>query len=311
MAECMSTYRHSYQPINDGKVLPPIKFNQPPSFQLRDCGGHLAPRAFPLIPRGPHRRLYHERPLGPGLGTEDLHTERYLEAKPIVQTAPPRELVNNPPLLAKRRPSARKRNPPEKVIEAVTRLCDDVTYTSTTRHATEECKLPIKKVAPPQSTFEPNSDQVRLRPQKYAACPATWQKVAAQWDNVQTRQRQDRPREQIVRLNQSRLHRTGRRPVPQASRPVGELVARGNLRSPFVRQCPGYAGFTPRSPVEASLDADANSSQESIMKLSYKALPAGEYAVQPRAHKGPLSSTVTLTYPHNPFNKIESTVVTY
>ena len=34
--------------------------------------------------------------------------------------------------------------------------------------------------------------------------------------------------------------------------------------------------------------------------------PAEEYTVREFAHKGPLSRTVTLTYPYNPYNKVEN-----
>lgn len=69
-----TTYRYS------SHVLPPIKFNQIPSIQLTDHP-KLPPRQFPVIPRGPHRPLGLDLPLGQGLGTKDVNTDKLVSSE--------------------------------------------------------------------------------------------------------------------------------------------------------------------------------------------------------------------------------------
>ncbi|OPL20207.1 hypothetical protein AM593_01418, partial [Mytilus galloprovincialis] len=92
-----------------------------------------------------------------------------------------------------------------------------------------------------------------------------------------------------------------------------------------VRQCPGYAGFIPRQPPKIEMEREPERTHmTSVMKASYrflimllpleilefriesnaKELPNKEYRPQNFARKGPMSKTVTLTYPFNPFNKV-------
>ena len=68
-----TTYRDTYRP---SQTLPPIKFSQPPSFEIHGAK-HVQNREFPLIPSGPKRPLLIERPVAVGLGTSDVKTERY------------------------------------------------------------------------------------------------------------------------------------------------------------------------------------------------------------------------------------------
>ncbi|KAK7115011.1 hypothetical protein V1264_000961 [Littorina saxatilis] len=46
----------------------------------------------------------------------------------------------------------------------------------------------------------------------------------------------------------------------------------------------------------------------SLVNDSYIPLPGAEYKIQDDARKGPLSRTVTLTSPFNPFNKLQNDV---
>ncbi|VDI08280.1 Hypothetical predicted protein [Mytilus galloprovincialis] len=72
-----------------------------------------------------------------------------------------------------------------------------------------------------------------------------------------------------------------------------------------VRQCPGYAGFVPRQPPKIEMEREPERTHmTSVMKASYRELPNKEYRPQNFARKGPMSKTVTLTYPFNPFNKV-------
>ncbi|XP_048753015.1 spermatogenesis-associated protein 48-like [Ostrea edulis] len=75
--------------------------------------------------------------------------------------------------------------------------------------------------------------------------------------------------------------------------------------TPGVRQCPGYAGFVPRKPTAGDLQKRSEPTHMvSTMKANYRELPVDEYRKQTFAKKGPMSRTVTLTYPFNPYNKI-------
>lgn len=68
-----TTYRDNYRPYH---ILPPIKYFQPPAFELVEGVKHVQKREFPLIPAGPHRRL--EIDIAPtlGVGSKDVNTER-------------------------------------------------------------------------------------------------------------------------------------------------------------------------------------------------------------------------------------------
>jgi len=326
-ATYFTTYKEAYKPA-PGDILPPIKYNQPPGIQHKDINLHqLPPRQFPVIPCGPHRRRCPDRALGPGLGTQDMDTERHLAAKPIVRTLPPRDLVNEVPLLVKRklprhvtRLLHKTPNKDEDFSESikpftkeiVDAICHDVTYTSTTRLATEEAKLPMRKVIPPKSTFEINSDMVKNRPHKYEQYPELWQSVACVWDRVQNRPKMTNREvtHQSAKLTPSRLlpRRAPRKDVNEVHQKINKLVKTEELATPYVPQCPGYAGFRPRSPIEASLRKQRESeTHQTIMTTSYRPLPVKEYdiksapATNKHHHLGPFSRTVTLTYPYNPF----------
>ena len=75
-----TTYQATYR-RSRCNALPPIKYSQPPAFELKAITP-VKVRQFPIIPLGPHRRLELEiagpaRPaLAPGLGTKDVDTER-------------------------------------------------------------------------------------------------------------------------------------------------------------------------------------------------------------------------------------------
>lgn len=319
-----TTYKDSYK-TTPGDILPPIKYNQPPGIQHKDLNlQQLPPRQFPLIPRGPHRKRCPDRALGPGLGTQDMDTERHLSPKPIVRTLPPRDLVNEVPSLVKRklprhvtRLLHKEPNKDEDFSQSIRPLtkdivdaiCHDVTYTSTTRLATEEGKLPMRKVVPPKSTFEINSDMVKNRPHKYEQFPELWQSVACTWDRVQRRpiMTNREKTQQTVQLTPSRLlpRRAPRKDVKVVHQKINELVKTEELATPYVPQCPGYAGFRPRSPIEASLKKQRESeTHQSIQMTSYRPFPEKEYHIsEGHHHQGPFSRTVTLTYPYNPFNK--------
>ena len=70
-------YKSTY---NDAFMLgdtfrPRIRFFELPSIARTDPKA-LAPRQFPVEPAGPGRPLDNTRPIGPGLGTTDLRTDK-------------------------------------------------------------------------------------------------------------------------------------------------------------------------------------------------------------------------------------------
>jgi len=82
------------------------------------------------------------------------------------------------------------------------------------------------------------------------------------------------------------------------------------VKHQHTRSVPGYGGFVPRHAVEPKpapmADEDClAASMCSTSRRTYRRFPPQEYRELQFAHKGPLSKTVTLTYPFNPFNKLE------
>ncbi|XP_076449215.1 uncharacterized protein LOC143285699 [Babylonia areolata] len=64
--------------------------------------------------------------------------------------------------------------------------------------------------------------------------------------------------------------------------------------------------FKPQADPEPRPEPERNPPcMRSLVHDSYKPLPENEYSQLENAHKGPLSRTVTLTTPFNPFNKLQ------
>ncbi|XP_022108106.1 uncharacterized protein C7orf72 homolog [Acanthaster planci] len=333
-----TTYRISYPPHTC--ILPPIKFHQLPAIQLRDKP-KLAPREFPISPAGPSRGW--EK----GTGQVLLPDIKSFIDKPIVRDPPPQKKVINPPpekpkprQKADRQPKADNHEPddplqrlaeplppvvlrctdgyPEKIEEGwVEELCRSYHWKTSSKEAAKEGCLRVPELKPPLTTMEPRSDFLSYRSMRYDSRQLPWQRVAPVWDRVQ-----ERPH---VGCNvTSRLigggavKATTENAKQSASKKkedialddkILQLVREEKVPSMFVRKCPGYAGYVPRSPLRVSMETASifpDQRTMSTMKSSYRTFPTREYAVKEFAHKGPLSRTVTLTYPYNPYNKVES-----
>ncbi|XP_063951763.1 uncharacterized protein LOC129277568 [Lytechinus pictus] len=208
--------------------------------------------------------------------------------------------------------------------EEINQLAIRAFWTSTTRRMTEQACLPVPKFRPPSSTLERNADLVKYRPWRYDVGPATWQEITPPvWDRIQERAR-IKPRQSYPRPTPV-INTTAFTPIPAINRPksgksklkdggsisvnekITDLVKRERLTSTYVRQCPGYAGYRPRSPLRIPMENlnEPNLRMMTTMKASYRPLMFPLINMDHFLHKGPMSRTVTLTYPYNPFSKVE------
>lgn len=208
--------------------------------------------------------------------------------------------------------------------EDITRLAIRAFWTSTTRRMTEEACLPVPKVRVPTTTLERNADLVKYRPHRYDSTPAYWQKVAPPvWDRLQQRagirpnmsypspvpgpSMQSCPMPPIPRPKSGRLEENKEKTIFSDSR-IKDLINCERLTSTYMRQCPGYAGYRPRSPLRIPMENlhEPNLRMMTTMRASYRPrLVFPPLGLLQSPHMGPMSRTVTLTYPYNPFNKVE------
>merc|ERR1712150_80048 len=88
-------------------------------------------------------------------------------------------------------------------------------------------------------------------------------------------------------------------------------MQRGKIREEQLTRIPGYGGYIPQLPhtePHPSMHRDSMraSVMQSMAQLTFRNHPSTCYQGPPAyGHPGPLSKTVTLTQPFNPFNKID------
>jgi len=287
------------------------------------------PRQFPIIPLGPHRPLSCDMPLGPGLGTRELNTTSHLDPKDIVGTIPPHETETDlrkiivcmralrrlPELPVLTGHAGRTRRfYPHDMYDMVEGLNPDaLRWITTSGELCEHIPNPGIQMEPPVKTWEKKADQVTLRPRRYETSANTWQRVGTQWDKSQYRPHIDTIRAGKVDGSSPRnpCSRTNRSPEPDRNKEVEEkilnLIKTDKLVSSFVRPCPGYAGFKPRLPIEGTPETHETLRDhiKTLMKHSYKSYESEDFVKTIHPHLGPMSRVVTLTYPYNPFNKVE------
>eukprot|EP00105_Crassostrea_gigas_P014083 XP_011430632.1 PREDICTED: uncharacterized protein LOC105330572 [Crassostrea gigas] len=321
----MTTYQQCYTPSSSPRG--PTRYLQFPSIANR---GTLQqpPKQFPIEPVGPKRNLELD-PNGPvlGLGSKTINTQRFLEPKAITASPVPSQITCSlPKQPARDRKYARQarakvpgRPRSASVYQTkfgsmdsnlINKLVQQVRWTPTSRAAAEEVCLKFPQIEPPPTTLEKKPDQVRMTCQRYEATPMEWQR-AVFWDFIQTRgsvhdddlseKTYSRPEKLLLKRQSKRM---AEHPRSNATL-IRKLVIEDQLSNVFVRQCPGYSGFVPRTPTESELTKrPQHSYMVSTMKANYRELPEAEYRKQTFARKGPLSKTVTLTYPFNPYNKV-------
>ncbi|XP_062601218.1 uncharacterized protein LOC134262912 [Saccostrea cucullata] len=320
----MTTYQQCYAP---SPFRSPVRFLQLPSIVSK---GTLQqpPRQFPIEPVGPKRQQERDPEEGPvlGLGTKCINTGRFLEPKEITGSPSPSKIACTLPKPAVDRKCVRRvrsevMGRPESVhvlrtkfglmdSNLINRLAQRVRWTSTSTAAAEEACLKFPQIDPPSTTLEKRANMVRSAGQRYDPEPMEWQR-AVFWDFVQSRgvvhhdDLSERTYSQPEKLLLKRLSK-GMGEKPRSNTPlIRRLVKEDQLSSIFVRQCPGYSGFVPRTPTESKLTRRPEPTyMVSTMKANYRELPLEEYRKQSFARKGPLSKTVTLTYPFNPYNKV-------
>ncbi|XP_002739481.1 uncharacterized protein LOC100366934 [Saccoglossus kowalevskii] len=304
-ATAETTYSSEYK---TGTFLPPIKHHQLLSLTLKNIP-KLKPRKFPIEPVGPHRLLEKEIGCSPGLGLgnhTNLPTIKYLDPKPIVRTLPPQELINEiPPKVPNKYPDLSLENLTEKPAkEVIGALSHNFEWTTAAQLLMKDVTMEATKIPPSKTTVECNADVIKYRPMRYEPASESWQRVAPVWDKIQLRH--GTMGQEILSRKPDKMtsHVTK---IIDVNHGIINLVKDGNLSSYYVRPCPRYAGFLPRSPVEATIEQNkVDLRTSSSQRLSYCALPREAYMTEKKfAHKGPLSRTVTLTCPFNPFNKVE------
>ncbi|XP_033625659.1 uncharacterized protein LOC117288898 [Asterias rubens] len=327
-----TTYRIGY-PLHSS-FLPPIKFHQVPAIQLRE-EPKLPPRKFPISPAGPTRQW--EK----GTWQVLLPDIKPFTDKPIVRAPPPQEFTSHLQIKApKIQPKFRQKRPrtpeeqepplkglneplppvvphcadgyPEEVEEGwVEELCRSYHWKTTSKEAAKEGCLEVSEIDPPNSTLEQKSDVIMSRPMRYDANERPWQRVVPLWDRLQSRPHVGK-NVSSRQIGKTMLNADSQPPTKTANISLDEKIAmmgsEDKLSSMFVRKCPGYAGYVPRSPHNVAMETSRLLDLRTMttMKSSYRPFATKEYTTKNFAHRGPLSRTVTLTYPYNPYNKVEN-----
>ncbi|XP_072022308.1 uncharacterized protein [Amphiura filiformis] len=320
-----------------GSCLPPIKFHQVPAIQLKDAL-KLQPRNFPIEPMGPNRHW--EK-----FDHNNLPNITPFTEKPIVRAPPPNKVVvqvESPQKRADRttrdvrqtktghgrtvwddrkdgpfRPDEQGYTTKQVPRETIEDLCHSLCWSTTTGKATKEACLPTTKVTPPTTTLEENADIPMRRPKRYESRPSLWQQIAPIWDKLQDRSHVGEnvgkvgTREKVLTKESDTFRHQnpaiGDLLTPADNEIITKLCREKALSLTYVRQCPGYDGFVPLSPLAIPIavkNKSPNLCMMSTMQASYRPIPLN--GTMNYAHKGPLSRTVTLTFPYNPYNKVEN-----
>ncbi|XP_033754461.1 uncharacterized protein LOC117337545 [Pecten maximus] len=312
----ITTYQQCY--TASPEILPAIKYHQMPSLVHAGLSGQRQANQLTVDPDGTLKTA-HRNPDGSEI--RNINPEKNLETKAAMNT-PLRELKPTMPTRTREteaRPVEKKREFDTKFgkmdINMVNKLVNRIRWTSTTTDACQEefASIPVPEIEPPESTLEPKADMVRLHGRKYESSPGDWQKCIF-WDCVQPRgtvthgDLLEKTHGQPEKLLAKRKSRTGG--YREESERIRRMAQDNMLANIYVRQTPGYAGFVPRAPPEGQMERRLEGAHMvSTMKATYRELPASTYQKQLNARKGPLSKTVTLTYPFNPYNKVVQSCV--
>ncbi|KAJ8041471.1 hypothetical protein HOLleu_12295 [Holothuria leucospilota] len=310
--------------------LPPIKFHQIPSIALKEVP-KLPPRKFPIEPIGPCRRWERLARFQGQLPNIRLFTD-----KPIVRELPPKTVrsyairklkkgaLHYPKLSRAKEEEEEEKSelecdPEDKVAsDVIDDLCKRFRWTTTNERAIEGAHLPLPEIPLPSTELEETSNTLMHRPRIFEERPEPWQRIATIWDRCQTRKHVGQSLGNISsaedqgiekKKNQTAGKRSQRNLRPDISviEEIYKLCEKENLTKTFVRQCPGYAGFLPRSPLKyepMTRVPKQDLYMMSSMAAAYRSLPSCGKSRYSR--RGPMSRTVTLTYPYNPYNKVEN-----
>ncbi|XP_071958617.1 uncharacterized protein [Antedon mediterranea] len=316
--ENATTYNCSY---GFKKIFPPLKkFRQIASIELTKAP-KLQPRKFPIEPIGPKRhleaisphlpniQLFHDKPIVRAPAPLDFQVEPNLSTggKPQKYHKPAANISEALPAL----PEANNVDEYSEEVdkETIDELCSVFRWKSTTRAATEQACLPVIEKPPLRTTLEANADLVMSKPKRYESAPRLWQRVATRWDLPQ--ERSTVPSISTRKMLTAATHTMDKLPCSN-NVPIKENTYRlsidDKLTSTYVRQTPGYAGFVPRTPLEVPMARGrltADYTPSSTMRSSFRPFPSEMLHRLSHCRRGPLSKTVTLTYPFNPFSKVD------
>jgi len=284
----ISTYRDDFN--HPQNLLPPVPHFQEPCMTIKD--GQLNPRCFPFaLPKFPARKRDSSIPIAAGFETllhrlipinNEIRTKKHLSPE-LTET-----------------PNEFDKEIPDTVFEE---LINFAVYTPSS-------KLPLFQ-PPDNRKRKPGFDlpttkglipNVRYKPKVYNEKPGTWQQIGCAWDKVQERKGLGFT---ITREGNQRLLLR-----PQVNQPV--LVKEEKTSNHFSSNIPGYGGYQPRLP-NVIKKPELKCEQPKMIATSrrdYRKYPQISYSLPRSGHIGPLSRTVTLTQPYNPFNKISKTRIT-
>ncbi|XP_033119609.1 uncharacterized protein LOC117118968 [Anneissia japonica] len=253
-------------------------------------------------------RLFHDKPIVRAPAPLDFEVEPNLIGKPQKFHKPAVNISDRLPAVEERRVEDYPEEVDREELEELARI---FRWTSTTRAATEEACLPVIEKPLLRQTLEVNADLAMNKPKRYESTPRLWQRVAPRWE--QTQERSEVPcistRKMWTTSTDSNPENTPKKYSSKVtiSEETYRLAKENKLTSTFVRQAPGYAGFVPRTPLEIPMARAKTPAYKpcSTMRNSFRPFPAETLCRLLYYRRGPLSKTVTLTYPFNPFSKVE------
>ncbi|XP_066933999.1 uncharacterized protein [Clytia hemisphaerica] len=126
--------------------------------------------------------------------------------------------------------------------------------------------------------------------------PEIWQTVGCMWDKLQDR----KPIAPSMRAVQQDTQRLLSRPRVGEENKNFNTFGYTNMLSSNI---PGYSGCRPQ--LLPNRTKAQTCGFQSISRLTYREHPKVTYRLPSYGHRAPMSRTVTLTEPYNPFNKVE------
>jgi len=136
--------------------------------------------------------------------------------------------------------------------------------------------------------------------------PETWQTVGCIWDKLQERKATtvSQCMEPLSKENCRLLNR------PRCGEKINRSFYTNDCSNKLSSNIPGYGGYQPRLPI-SGVKIYAGNRVQTMSNVTYRQHPKLTYKLPIYGHKAPMSCTVTLTEPYNPFNKIVKEEIVY
>jgi len=342
-----STYQEDFR-SNSSTYLPPLFEFQPNRFNKNQ--DRLAPRCYPIAqPIVPHRKRDSEIPIAPGFSTllhriasiknDSNATLSSVASRPT--TASKGELHLQPINIKKRQSvigiaspssespqttppsskqssrqspdSSQKRGGVPQIV--IKELVNHGHYTPSSQGASYFIKKP-KPITPITPTMRREFWQKNIHRDGIINSgrilgqsknkPETWQTVGCMWDKLQERKATtvSQCMEPLLKESCRLLNR------PRCGEKINRSFYTTDCSNKLSSNIPGYGGYQPRLPI-SGVKIYAGNRVQTMSNVTYRQHPKLTYKLPVYGHKAPMSCTVTLTEPYNPFNKVVKEEIVY